>query len=49
MHAKLLIIETVTFSFSQTSETVLHVCEKFYVWKMLKSEFLEMEKNGGTF
>lgn len=46
-NAKLLIIETVTLAFSQPSETVLHVRENFYIWKMLKSEFLEMEENGG--
>lgn len=45
--AKLLIIETVTLAFSQPSETVLHVRENFYIWKMLKSEFLEREENGG--
>ena len=45
--AKLLIIETITLVFSQPSETILHVRENFYIWKMLKSEFLEREENGG--
>lgn len=45
LNAKLLVIETVTLTFLKTSETVLHVWE-LYIWKMLKSEFLEVEKNG---
>lgn len=46
-NAKLLIIETATLAFSQPYETVLHMCENFYIWKMFKSEFLKMEENRG--